>query len=421
MQPRVLLLISCVQVLFLSVKLEANPEETIVSLNKRLLRFTGPGFPANPSIYIALRLSTEHNLHDERRYLHRLKADLRDKLSSSPGLQTNSKPSTSLIALYLLALRASCQDHFSQHSAVRYLKEKLNAEKKHLNYHDVPLTNYYQYSLGVLALCVYNVRLNHGVLSGLMLHDHHHHCFDTEAMLVLALRCVHESKVPSSDTWMYSNNTRTKAETAMNKLIQKIQKRQTEKGKIGNIYSTSVALQVLLAVGDRERWSKGKKRLLIEAQEGAFRSPMALSQLLPVLYQKTYLDIRQMDCNNENDGLKQMRSEPGITESNQQVGFVHLTVKNESAVIYKAKVPLRDQMSLLGVLKEARNNDTNFNFETKQTLWGPFLTSVDQLRGQDIMRTYWRLMTGENTPLKQGIQDYLPHPGEDILLQLSTF
>uniref|UniRef100_UPI00398ED207 transcobalamin-2 isoform X4 n=1 Tax=Pristiophorus japonicus TaxID=55135 RepID=UPI00398ED207 len=385
MQLKVLLLISCIQVLFLAVKLETDPEAIIKSLNLQLLRSTGPSSPANPSIHIALRLSADHSLHDERRYLHRLKTDLRNKLSSSSGSQRESEPSTGLVALYLLALRASCQDLPSRQRALAYLKNQLSAEKNHTKH--------------------------------------------TAAMMVLALKCVHESKVPSSGHWMYSHDRRAKAQTAVNKLMEKIQRRQTQSGKIGNIYSTAVALQALLAVGDMERWSKGKGRVLIEARGGAFHNPMALSQLLPVLYQKTYMDIGQMDCNSETDGLrKKQHSDPVITDqgtetnSHQQTALVYLTVKDmNSAVIYTAEVPLHDQMSLLGVLNEAKRNDTSFNFETKQTLWGPFLTSVQHIQAQDNTRTYWRLIRGENTPLIQGIQDYHPQPGEHILLQLSKF
>ncbi|XP_072354039.1 transcobalamin-2 isoform X2 [Scyliorhinus torazame] len=422
MQPRRLLLISCMQALFLTVKLHGNLEDTITSLDTRLLQFTVSALPANPSVHIALRLSPEYNLQDVQGYLQRLKTDLQSKLSSSPGL----RPSTGLVALYLLALRASCEDLDSLQEALPYLKNKLRAEKSHTNHHNVPLTNLYQYSLGVLALCVNNVRVDHSVLSGLMPHEHHHHWIDTEAMMVLALKCVHESKVPNNDTWMYSDARRTKVQTAMNKLIQKIQNRQAENGKIGNIYSTSVALQALLAVRDKARWLKGKEKLLIEAQKGAFHNPMALSQLLPVLHEKTYLDIGQMDCSKERDGQKHSHS---VTASHQtepnstrQTGFVNLTVRNiNRAVVYTAELPLYQGTSLLGVLNEAKRNDTNFNFETKQTLWGPFLTSVHHLKAQDTARTYWHLITGENTPLKKGIKDYHPQPGEHILLQLSNF
>ncbi|XP_067861712.1 transcobalamin-2-like isoform X2 [Heptranchias perlo] len=427
MQLRVLLLISCMQVLFCSVtlfKLATDTEEAIRSLNSRLLRSTGLASPANPSIHIALRLSTVHSLVDERNYLRKLKTDLQNKLTSSPGTHQESAPSTGLVALYLLALRASCQDLSSRVSALLYLKKKLREERKHTNYPVVPLTNHYQYSLGVLALCVNNVRIDHSVLRELNPREHHGHPFvDTAAMVVLALKCVNESKVPNSSEWMYSKNRRTEAQTAVNKLMRQIRRGQND--NMWNIYSTSVALQALLAVGEMERWSEGQKKLLHAAQGGAFDNPMALSQLLPVLYQKTYLDIGKMDCNNETDGLKWSGSgrvpidqgtEP---KSNQQASYVHLAVKYiNDTLIYTTKVPLRDRMSLLDVLKEAKKNDLNFNFETKTTLWGPFLTSVNHIMAQDSMSTYWRLITGQKTTLEQGIRDYRPVPGEHILLQL---
>ncbi|XP_078277367.1 transcobalamin-2-like [Rhinoraja longicauda] len=422
MQPGVLLLLmSYMGVPLLAHKLEWNHEKAIVSLNSLLLRSTRT-FPANPSVHIALRLSEKHNLHEERSYLRRLKADLRRFLSRA---EQGSRPFTGLVALHLLALRASCQDLQEKREALLYLKNKLSAERNQTIHHQVPLTNYYQYSLGVLALCVNHIRIDHSVLSGLMPHDHHHHhhhSADTSAVVVLALKCVQESTAPGSDRWMYSTERRLKVQQTINKLMEKIRRRWASNGEVGNIYSTPLALQALLATGDTERWLKGKINLLNQSKQGAFQNPMALSQLLPVLYRKTYLDIGQMDCRSESDDLRRVALEPPEPGTSSQSEFVYINVKGKNLVTtYTARVPLLSQMSLLQVLQSARRNDTNFNFETEQTLWGPFLTSVNHVPGQDDKRTYWRLISGARTPLIQGIQDYYPQPGEHILLQLSNF
>ncbi|XP_072921455.1 transcobalamin-2 [Hemitrygon akajei] len=423
MQPRLLLLISCTGILFLTVKLEASHEKTIVALNSRLLRFTGT-LPANPSIHIALRLSEHHSLGFERKYLHRLKSDLHRKLFRS---RLDSKLSTGLVALYLLALRASCQNMQARQSALLYLKNKLDAEGNYTKHHDVPLSSHYQYSLGVLALCVNNIRIHHMVLSGLVPHHRHlHHSVDTSALVVLALKCVLESKAPNSNRWMYSQHRRQKAQNEVNELMEMIRRKQESTGAIGNTYSTPLALQALVATGDKEQWLKGRSYLLQQAKQGAFQNPMALSQLLPVLYQKTYLDIGQMDCHNETGDLRSNDPEALGTadepEPSPPPGVVYLSVKDKSLeTVYRATVPLHSGMSLLEVLREAKRNDTNFNFETVPTLWGPFLTSVNHIAGQESTRTYWTLLSETHKPLIQGIQDYHPHQGEHILLQLSSF
>lgn len=423
MQPGVLLLLmSYMGVPLLAHKLEVNHEKAIVALNSLLLRSTRT-FPANPSVHIALRLSEKHNLHEEQNYLCRLKTDLRRILSRA---EQGTRPFTGLVALHLLALRASCQDLQEKRQALLYLKKKLSAERNHTIYHQVPLTNYYQYSLGVLALCVNDIRIDHSVLSGLVPHDHHHHhhhhSADTSAMVVLALKCVQESTVPGRDVWMYSTERRLKAQQAVNKLMEKIQRWWKSNGEVGNIYSTPLVLQALLATGDTERWLKGKINLLNKSKQGAFQNPMALSQLLPVLYRKTYLDIGQMDCRSKSDELRWVDLEPQEPETRSQSGFVYVSVKGKNLVTtYTTRVPLLNQMSLLDVLQAAKRNDTNFTFETEQTLWGPFLTSVNHVPGQDDTNTYWRLISGAHTPLIEGIQDYFPKPGEHILLQLSSF
>ncbi|KAG8146129.1 hypothetical protein E2320_012522, partial [Naja naja] len=89
------------------------------ALNSELLKVAGDGSQEpNPSLYLALRLSSQHNLEKEREYLNRLM----------------DKPGTGELALYLLALRAACQDMDTpeRKRMVTQLKLLLNKEMKQI-------------------------------------------------------------------------------------------------------------------------------------------------------------------------------------------------------------------------------------------------------------------------------------------------
>ncbi|CAB1319840.1 unnamed protein product [Coregonus sp. 'balchen'] len=179
--------------------------ELLLSLNKKLLRTledqeTSP----NPSVHLALRLSTHHNLGKESDHLNALKTDFHNDIESSLA---NSQPVVGRLALYTLALKASCYDlntltftvNQRSETLLTHLKRQMALEKEHIAFSHRPLTNYYQYSLGVLALCVSGVRVNSHVsnkLIGAVEHGHIKHgdsdCIDTFAMAGMALQCLKE-------------------------------------------------------------------------------------------------------------------------------------------------------------------------------------------------------------------------------------
>lgn len=72
-------------------------DELQLSLNKQLLRSVDmqENLP-NPSVHIALRLSTHHNLAKESKHLNRLKMELHDDIEKY-GTAHNPRPSWSCV------------------------------------------------------------------------------------------------------------------------------------------------------------------------------------------------------------------------------------------------------------------------------------------------------------------------------------
>ncbi|XP_013927943.1 PREDICTED: transcobalamin-2 [Thamnophis sirtalis] len=127
--------------LFTSVQLCEIPAgnlELIQALNSELLKAVDDGSQEpDPSLYLALRLSNEHNLEKEREYLDRLTGVYQPQ-SSRSGIplepSRRKKSGTGELALYLLGLRAACQnmDTPERSRLVTQLKLLLNKEMKQI-------------------------------------------------------------------------------------------------------------------------------------------------------------------------------------------------------------------------------------------------------------------------------------------------
>lgn len=428
--PRILI----VSILFVSVQLCEIPQghsHLIQSLNVDLLRQAEDASEEpNPSLYLGLRLSADHNLAKEGKYLQRVKDLFLPSVSrslsiSSPARQAN----TGGLALYLLALRAACHDMETRESRklVTLLKSYLHAEKEQIGPEDSgnPVTNYYQYSLGVLAMCVHNKRIDVHVINKLLNAENNgvfsHHSklsVDTEAMAGLAFTCLQQAT-------FYPRRVVNELKQAVQRVKEKILQAQDPDGYFGNIYSSPLAVQFLIAAGVKKKpeCPQGMAALLQSLKQGDFQNTLVGSQLLPVLYGKSYLDVSSIDCQSDGDTLVLSTPSPDASQEYQMI-TVHLMAKSPpgSLPLYNNLLTVPVGSSLLDVLKAAEMQVSNpFRFETQMTLSGPMLTSVMGVSTQEGERKYWRLMQPPHIGLEQGIADYIPQDGESVLLQFSSW
>ncbi|XP_069475259.1 transcobalamin-2 isoform X3 [Ambystoma mexicanum] len=417
--------------LMVSAKFCEIPEthtRLITSLNLKLLRASvDTSETLNPSIYVGLRLSKEHNLEKEKEYLQRLKLSFQPATSS---LNMEHRPQveaiTGRLALYLLSLRASCEDleNGEGRKLITRLKHLLHEEKKRIAETSFPATNYYQYSLGILALCVNKKMVDEHVVMKL-LHAEKNKKFsldgessvDTDAMAALAFLCLERSR-------LYGSDLNKKLKTASERLKENILESQKEDGVLGNLYSTALGVQALAASRDSLNDEVGSKActILMESLKlGHFRNPLTMSQLAPVLHQKTYLDIADMDCIQEADTLilHSGSRTKGLILAEEKIS-VRLTVTylTHLGTEYRTEVQVPAGSSLLDVLTMAKTLDPeNFSFETKETLSGPYLTTVMGMKHSE--GTYWQLVKEPSIPLIKGIADYKPEDGEAFILRLT--
>ncbi|XP_041079285.1 transcobalamin-2 [Polyodon spathula] len=401
----------------------------ITSLNKKLLRSVqDESEQPNPSVYLGLRLSSTHSLSLEQEYLTKLQTTLVPSLNSSLS-ELKPQPVTGLLALYALTLQAACIDPstatLNDKKVLQHLKLQLHHEKQHIASFKRPLTNYYQYSLGVLSLCVNGVRLNPHVIHKLTEAEKHgaflhkdSASVDTQAMAGLAFQCLKDSAK------FYDALLNKHVQHTLEALEAELVKAQDEKGLIGNVFSTPLAIQALMAMNSvATQCSTVMETLEAEMSLGTFHNPMAISQLLPVLHQKTYLDISKMDCTGEDDSLV-LEPRPPAGDLTLEKVMVRVVVESSEPrhVIYRGRVRVPEGSSLHDALKEMqRQKPQEFSYETVDSLWGPYLTTVAGVMTQHKDRTYWQLIKFPDTPLIEGIADYKIQHGDTFILRKSKW
>ncbi|XP_071339052.1 transcobalamin-2 [Trachinotus anak] len=405
---------------------EGSINELLLSLNKDLLRSLErqEGLP-NPSVHLALRLSNYHNLDKESEHLNKLKTHVHNDIQNS---LSNSQPVTGIMALYTLALKSSCYDlntvsftaSDTSETLLTHLKKQMEQEKEHIGFSHRPLTNYYQYSLGVLALCASGVRVNNHVSNKLIKaveHEHFKHgdgdSIDTYAMAAMALQCV-------KDAGSHVQNA-AELDTALSKIKQKLFGSLRADGHIGNEFSTGLAVQALLAMGSEvAECAASMEAMRTDARRNIYHNPMAISQILPALQQKSYLTVKTKECLNEDNTLVLEPIDPVVVLPSETKVSVKVEVVTASgaAAVYSVDVPKGS--SLLEALELLKVQNSGFTFEKESSLWGPFLSVVNGEQARQSDRRYWHL-SSDGTSLSQGISDFKIEAAQKITIKNTAY
>ncbi|XP_017354367.1 transcobalamin-1 [Cebus imitator] len=347
------------------------------------------------------------------------------------GVSDLSSGELALIILALGACRSPEETLIYDYHLIDELENKFQAEIKNMETHsDNPLTNYYQLSLDVLALCLFDGNYSTAEVVKRFNPENKNYYFgsqfsvDTGAMAVLALTCVKRSltsgqvKADGGDLTKISNYTKS--------LVEKILCKKKRNGLIGNTFSTGEAMQALFVSSDyynETEWNcrETLNAVLMEISRGAFNIPIAAAQVLPALLGKTYLDVNKDSCVSGSDNFNISIPEP-ITvtppESQPHISVNYSVRINET---YSANVTVPHGSVFLAVMEKAQKiNHTIFCFTMEESSWGPYITSVQGLWASSNDRTYWELLSG-GKPLSQGAGSYVVHNGENLEVRWSTY
>ncbi|XP_030046174.1 cobalamin binding intrinsic factor [Microcaecilia unicolor] len=397
----------------------ANQQSLVTALLHQMIRSVGTSGLPNPSVLLAMNLAGKPDVAAEKLLVQQLKEDAVQKLLNDQSFSSGQ------VALYILALRSSCENPFKVSALgktidlVFVLDEKMKEEIAHIEKYQSPLTTYYPVALGVLALCEEGNKAAYPAaetLAKAALNNQLDASFsvDTASVADLALTCIFNGKsITGVGTVVdISGQTRSTVKEALSVLTSGILKAQKSDGVIGNIYSTGLAAQALTAVSDIypvSDWNcpMTMAKVLAEIPEDTFSLPMAASQVLPFLKGKTYLDVTSI-CVPEN--VPDIRVE--YTVINDLVG---------NSFKFSIWVTVSEGSVLLDVLEKAEQvNPKEFSFTSENSSMGTFVTSIHGLAGSSNDRTYWQFYSG-TAPLKEGVGTYIPKNNEHILAIYSKY
>ncbi|NWX47319.1 TCO2 protein, partial [Steatornis caripensis] len=332
------------------------------------------------------------------------------------------QPETGRLALYLLGLRATCPppEPSPQRSLVTWLKYYLEEDWAGTRRHGHPLTSYYQYGLGVLALCVHHKRVREEVIRRLLAAEHHGRFGHAGGSAV--------GKGPwgPAGRWHPGWAAWDTSGVTLYGMRRRMVEAQGSDGFFGNIYSTPWAMQVFIATNTcQTQPAYGRAMAALLENLDAFTTAATMAQALPVLHGRSYLDITSMHCREEPDMLTPISPEP----LSEMLGNMTVRLVVECPEpwcprhqLYDQLVPVPASASLLDVLRTAAaQGPHNFTFDTQDTPQGPFLSRVLGLEARQHKRSYWQLLTAPSTSLHMGVADYRPHDGETVILRLSEW
>uniref|UniRef100_A0A8C8YZ35 Transcobalamin 1 n=1 Tax=Prolemur simus TaxID=1328070 RepID=A0A8C8YZ35_PROSS len=374
------------------------------------------------SVLLSIRVVGIQNQTLEQQLLQRVRNGAQRKVANLTSGQ---------LALIIMALGA-CHSHDENfthdHHLISQLENKFQAEIKNMEEHDDnPLTNYYQLSLDVLALCLFNGSYSATKVAEIFSPENKNFNFsgqfsvDTGAMAVLALTCVKRNltngqiKAGGTDLQRITNHTKS--------LVKKILSEKKENGLLGNVFSTGNAMQALFVSSEyyqESEWNcqQTLDTVLNEMSQGKFSIPIAAAQILPAVVGKTYLAVNSCVPHSGNFNISIPVPITVAPHKPPSYIWVNYSVINET---YSTNVTVRNGSVFLDVMKEAqKQNKTIFGFTAVESDWGPYIISVQGLNASSKDRTYWELLSG-GKPLEQGAGNYVVHEGENLQVRWSKY
>ncbi|XP_020755762.1 transcobalamin-1 [Odocoileus virginianus] len=373
------------------------------------------------NVLLTLRLVGIKNQSLEQQLSQQIKEDINSREMELTSGQ---------LALGILALGA-CENPDEEFirgaHLVSKLGDKFQAEIQNMETHDGnPLTNYYQLSLALLALCLFNGSYSITDVTYYFTPENKNYYFedqfsvDTGAVAVLALTCVQRNKMQKKT----EASTEDKIKNYTATLADKIQS-EGKQGLLGNTFSTGEAMQALFVSSDyyksETNCQETLRTVFYNISQKAFFPPISAAQILPALMGKTYLDVTNSSCSHNPVKFNISPEKPGAvmpTTAPLNISVKYSVRINETS---QTEVTVRNGSVFLDVMKAAQEkNETLFRFTVEETSWGPYVTSVQGIKANTCDRTFWKLLSN-GQPLGQGAGSYVVQNGENLEVRWSNY
>lgn len=402
------------------------------------------GGTSTSSVVIALQLANESWYLEKalkaQLGVKQLEIELLAELARSArrsGCDNNSERHSRLVqipvgrlALYILALEATCHDttDFYGNDLVEILERNMK------QFPSQDFSNYFQYSLGVLALCqsgTQAVKLKH--IRQLIDGQEEDGCYmfdgqgaDVASLSLMAFSCAADS-VPES--------YRPRFELHFNKTMNCILSKQKEDGSVGNHISTALASQALLAANvDPILWKKEQAiQHILNSQDenGHFGNLGATVQILPILANRHRGSVKEVKAACLLNDALPTAAQPDSDQSATTVRpgppiTIQITVENsvhddQETVTVDVTGPAG--LTLFQFLQRAMETSRDqFWFESKMTDFGNFMTSINGIPNDSVKHTYWTILIGpERESASTGSDGITPEDGDEYIFYYKAF
>ncbi|XP_058382758.1 cobalamin binding intrinsic factor [Diceros bicornis minor] len=364
----------------------------------------------NPSILIAMNLAGAYNLETQKLLTYEL-------MDSDTEDMTIGQ-----LALTIMALTSSCRDSGDRVSILQKQMESWAPSSS-----NAQALTFYEPSLAILALCQKNPEATLPIAARFaksLLANTSPFNMDTGAVATLALTCMY-NKIPVGSEEGY----KALFVQVLKNIVENISTRIKDDGIIGSIYSTGLAMQALSVTPEQPttEWNcqETVDTILNEIEQGKFQNPMSIAQILPSLKDKTYLDVPYLSCSSDYEEQPTLPNEPSPAPTSASNITVTYTINNQLRGVdllfnVTIDVSVKSGSVLLVVLEEAQRKNSMFKFETTMTSWGPMVSSINNIAENVNHKTYWQFLSG-NTPLNEGVADYIPFDHEHITANFTQY
>lgn len=369
-------------------------------------------YPETHRILTAIILSDANYKNEENPKYRKIFEQLKKELSFVISEKLNFI-SAGQLALYAIALKANDHDprDFKGFNIVTTMMEKRKISN-------------YEIGLVSLATCLAEEKPDFSINAELyfdILENLNSYFIDSRAMIIMALVC-HREKYKMSDYDEY-----------IQEQLKSFKKRQTSEGNFGNVYTSALVIQALIAAKDNgDDWSfKNSMNYLLsqQKQDGSFGDLLATYFVLPLLSGRNLLDVDNV----KNRKINTWKRNLDYTDVSLQVSpyrkiTVLYSVWSESFsncfTFRSKKFTVTENSTFSEVMKVAQKEDGRYSFKASKSSFGSFVEEIDGIPNDKINHHYWMLYkideTGNLILTSYGIDGEYPTDGDHYIFKYCT-
>ncbi|GFQ92090.1 uncharacterized protein CG3556 [Trichonephila clavata] len=298
-------------------------------------------------------------------------------------LRIKDKTNINELSMFINALLVTCynpQDFYGT-DLVKKLKTDIEASKTFTN------------PLAYLALCKANETWPDTAVANLdkiLNNSRQPFMIDLQAMAVMALSCQIKGNSEFSKSF----------DDALYKTaIQNFKAMQQQDGGFGNVYTSALITQALLASGEgqiRKGWKlKETIEYLIKQLNSSSVDFLSTYMILPILNGKSLVDISQTHCS---DSLRKLSDDP-VSDVRDYVGPVkriyyslYIGDEKDSTITISLRVP--EKYTVTEIMNLAASTDSKYKYESSIMMGQKYVYKIANIANDPESGKFWLMYVG---------------------------